>query len=53
VAISLRCEVCPEIREYERTSTTIANAYVLPRMAGYLGELEPTCARKAFPAPCC
>ena len=40
VAISLSCEVCPEIREYERTSTTIANAYVLPRMAGYLGELE-------------
>ena len=37
VAISLSCEVCPEIREYERTSTTIANAYVLPRMAGYLG----------------
>jgi N-methylhydantoinase A len=40
VAISLSCEVCPEIREYERTSTTIANAYVLPRMAGYLGQLE-------------
>src|SRR5882672_7235650 len=40
VAISLSCEVCPEIREYERASTTIANAYVLPRMAGYLGQLE-------------
>jgi N-methylhydantoinase A len=40
VALSLSCEVAPEIREYERASTTIANAYVLPRMATYLGALE-------------
>jgi N-methylhydantoinase A len=40
VALSLSCEVAPEIREYERASTTIANAYVLPRMAAYLGALE-------------
>jgi N-methylhydantoinase A len=37
--ISLSHEVCPEIREYERTSTTVANAYVQPRMAGYLARL--------------
>jgi N-methylhydantoinase A len=39
VPVSLASEVCPEIREYERTSTTVANAYVLPVMAGYLGRL--------------
>jgi N-methylhydantoinase A len=38
--IALSSEVCPEIREYERTSTTVANAYVLPLMEGYLRRLE-------------
>ncbi len=33
-------EVCPEVREYERTSTTLLNAYVGPLMDRYLGELE-------------
>ncbi len=51
VAISLSCEVCPEIREYERTSTTIANAYVLPRMAGYLGQLEADLKREGIAGP--
>ena len=51
VAISLSCEVCPEIREYERTSTTIANAYVLPRMAGYLGQLEADLKHEGIAAP--
>jgi N-methylhydantoinase A len=37
--ISLSHEVCPEIREYERTSTTVANAYIQPLMATYLGRL--------------
>src|SRR5215475_9109412 len=32
-------EECPEIREYERTSTTVANAYIQPLVAGYLGKL--------------
>ncbi|MCK8785692.1 hydantoinase/oxoprolinase family protein [Roseomonas sp. NAR14] len=39
-AISLSCEVAPEIREYERASTTVANAYVLPLMERYLGRLQ-------------
>lgn len=38
--LSLSSEVCPEIREYERTSTTVANAYVLPIMERYLSRLE-------------
>jgi len=40
VAVTLSSEVAPEIREYERASTTVANAYVLPLMGGYLGQLE-------------
>ena len=38
--ITISSEVCPEIREYERTSTTVANAYVLPLMERYLRRLE-------------
>ncbi len=40
LAVSLSSSVCPEIREYERLSTTCANAYVKPLMAGYLNSLE-------------
>ena len=40
LSISLSSEVCPEVREYERLSTTCANAYVQPLMARYLSELE-------------
>jgi N-methylhydantoinase A len=32
-------DILPEILEFERTSTTVANAYVGPIMQGYLGEL--------------
>jgi N-methylhydantoinase A len=38
--IAISSEVCPEIREYDRTSTTVANAYVLPLMERYLRRLE-------------
>lgn len=38
--VSLSSQVCPEVREYERLSTTVANAYVRPKMASYLGRLE-------------
>ena len=34
--VTLSSEVWPEIREYERTSTAVANAYVQPLMASYL-----------------
>jgi len=40
LAISLSSEVCREIREYERTSTTLANAYVLPLMDRYIGAMR-------------
>ncbi len=37
--ISLSCEVSPQMREYERFNTTIANAYIKPLMKSYLGRL--------------
>ena len=40
VAVSCSSEVVPEIREYERASTTTANVYVAPLMARYLEDLE-------------
>lgn len=40
VPVSLACEVSPEMREWERFSTTAANAYVQPLMASYLRRLE-------------
>ncbi len=40
IPITLSSAVAPEIREYERTSTACANAYVQPRMQRYLTKLE-------------
>jgi N-methylhydantoinase A len=40
ITVSLSSEVAPEIREYERTSTTIANVYVRPLVERYLQVLE-------------
>jgi len=37
---SISCEVLPEIKEYERTSTTVVNAYVTPIVARYLRALR-------------
>jgi N-methylhydantoinase A len=41
-ALSVTCstDVAPEIREYERTSTTVANAYVQPLASRYLARLS-------------
>jgi N-methylhydantoinase A len=40
VFVSLSSEINPEIREYERTSTTVVNAYVQPLIRRYLESLE-------------
>ncbi|MCK5439823.1 MAG: hydantoinase/oxoprolinase family protein [Gemmatimonadetes bacterium] len=37
--VSLSCEVAPEFREYERTSTTVVNAYVAPVVRSYVERL--------------
>jgi N-methylhydantoinase B/oxoprolinase/acetone carboxylase alpha subunit/N-methylhydantoinase A/oxoprolinase/acetone carboxylase beta subunit len=49
--VSLSCEVLPEMREYERTSTTAADAYLAPKLAAYLGELSGRVEAAGLPAP--
>ncbi len=41
-------ELSREYREYERTSTTVANAYVGPIVSTYLGDLEQRLAQRGF-----
>jgi N-methylhydantoinase A len=41
VRVSLSCELLAEFREYERTSTTVANAYLAPPLSAYLERIEP------------
>ncbi|MDP2358908.1 MAG: hydantoinase/oxoprolinase family protein [Beijerinckiaceae bacterium] len=49
VFVSLSSEVNPEWREYERTASTVANAYIGPPVARYLEQLEAI-SLKRFPA---
>lgn len=49
VRITLSHEICPEIREYERGSTTCANAYVQPVMESYLRRLKQGIADLGIP----
>jgi N-methylhydantoinase A len=39
-AVSISSEIAPEFREYERTSTTVINAYLAPVVERYLDNLE-------------
>ena len=39
-AITISSQLAPQIQEYERTSTTVVNAYLRPVMEAYLGDLE-------------
>jgi N-methylhydantoinase A len=49
--VCISSEVCPEIREYERFSTTATNAYVRPLMSGYLQNLSAGFEARGFAAP--
>ncbi|MBI4011850.1 MAG: hydantoinase/oxoprolinase family protein [Candidatus Rokubacteria bacterium] len=40
LALTLSSEILPEMREFERTSTAVTNAYVMPVMSRYLGDLD-------------
>ena len=51
LAVSISSEISPEAREYERLSTTAANAYVQPLMSSYLGELERSLANEGLACP--
>jgi N-methylhydantoinase A len=39
-SVSLSCDIAPEPREFERSATTVANAFVAPIMARYLERLD-------------
>ena len=47
--VSLSVDINPVFREYERTSTTVVNAYVTPRMVEHLDEFERQAAVRGLP----
>ena len=48
VSVSISSEVAPQIREYERMSTTVANAYVQPLTERYLHRLQDSLRASGF-----
>ena len=51
VPVSASHEVLPEFREFERTATTAAEAYVTPGIDGYLGRLLDGAREEGLPDP--
>jgi len=51
VPVSASHEVLAEFREYERTATTVVDAYVRPPIDGYLSRLEERVADASVPSP--
>jgi N-methylhydantoinase A len=51
VYTSLSSEILPEIKEYERTCTTVVNAYVGPALKLYLERLEARLRETGFQGP--
>ncbi len=51
VAVVRSAEVLPEIREYERTTTAVAEGYARPRVSLYLQHLSQRLAADGYPAP--
>ena len=49
--ISLSCEVCPEIREFDRLCTTVVSAYIKPLMERYLHSLAGVLEADGFDCP--
>ena len=49
--LSLSSEVLPVFREYERTITTVLNAYVMPRVSYYIENLDHELRRLGVEAP--
>ena len=46
--MSLSSEVCPEVREFDRASTTVVNAYTRPQMSGHVAHLQREFAKKGI-----
>ncbi len=51
IPVCISFEVLPEIKEYERTSTTVINAYLLPIVADYLASLDEQFTAASIQAP--
>ena len=51
LVISLSHEVSPEAREFDRLSTTIANAYIQPQMASYLTDFQARFSERGADLP--
>jgi N-methylhydantoinase A len=51
VYVSLSCEVLPQIKEFERVSTTVINAYVGPVLSRYLTRLEARLGEAGYRGP--
>ncbi|WP_439590493.1 hydantoinase/oxoprolinase family protein [Hydrogenophaga sp.] len=51
VYVSLSVDVLPEMREYERTSTTVINSYVGPPVSKYLSKTRETLQGRGIHAP--
>src|ERR1700674_1098381 len=52
--VSVSHKILPEYREFERTSATVVNAYLIPVMSGYLSEIETIAeaqSRSTFVSP--
>jgi N-methylhydantoinase A len=49
--VSLSCEVFPQIKEFDRVSTTVVNAYVGPALSRYLTRLEQRLTEAGFHGP--
>jgi N-methylhydantoinase A len=49
--VSLASDVLPQIKEYERVSTTVVNAYVGPALSGYLARLERRLVDAGYDGP--
>ena len=51
ILLTASCDVLPEIKEYERTSTAVVNAYLLPAMRLYLARLSARMQDMGIHAP--
>lgn len=51
IPVSLSSHVLPEMREYERTLTTVANSYVQPEVSRYVRNLDTSLHDKGISAP--
>jgi N-methylhydantoinase A len=48
ISVSLSSSVCPEVREFDRASTTVANAYTQPLMVRHVDHLERELSKRGI-----